>query len=210
MISQRYAIFDMDGTLVDSMPYWRNILPEYLRRPIPDSYIQQIAAMNVTDSIALTVKTFNLSKTPDTIFNEICAIMHRHYINDVNLKNGVAEYLKHLSSNGVRMCVASASPGALITAVLERFNLTDFFEFTCSTEDGFADKRNPDIYLFCAEKFQAFPHEVAVFEDSYSAIKTAAGANFPVIAVYDKTAEHHWQEIKQIAVKTKRDGFMIL
>lgn len=203
MITQRYAIFDMDGTLVDSMPCWRNILPEYLNMPISKEYIEKIAAMNVTDSIALTIQEFNLKKSLEVIFNEISELMYQHYINDIPLKKGVAEYLHNLQQNNVKMCIASASPVSLIRAVMERHNIMDKFEFLCSTEDGFPDKRHPEIYLHCAEKFQSSPSETAVFEDSYSAILTAKKANFKVVAIYDETQQKYWQEIIKTADKYK-------
>lgn len=203
MISQRYAIFDMDGTLVDSMPYWRNILPEYLNMPISEEYKEKIAAMNITDSIALTIQKFNLRKNPQTIFDEISELMYNHYVSDVPLKAGVAEYLKKLQANNVRMCVASASPPALVKAVMEHHDIIDCFDFLCSTEDGFPDKNHPDIYLYCAEKFKSAPPETAVFEDSFSAIKTAKKANFKVVAVYDDTQKKYWDEIIKHADKIK-------
>ena len=97
------------------------------------------------------------------------------------------------------MCVASASPPDLIHAALNKFKMLDFFEFICSTEDGFADKRSPDIFLYCAERFGAEPAEIAVFEDSLSAVKSAKAAGFHIIAVYDKTSEKYQEEIKSLA-----------
>ena len=203
MICQQYAIFDMDGTLLDSMPYWRNILAEYLNMPIPMEHALKIRDMNVTESVELTAKTFNLKKSVPQIFNEMCDLMLYHYLNHVKPKNGVQEYLQMLKQNNIRMCVASASPRHLIKSALEHFELADNFEFLCSTEDGFADKRNPDIYLYCAEKFNSAPVDTAVFEDSYSAIVTAKKANFPVVAIYDDTQKEYWQEITSVADKFK-------
>ena len=203
MITQKYAIFDMDGTLVDSMQYWRNILSEYLNMPVSKEYAEKIAAMNITDSIGLTIREFNLTKSVKTIFDEISELMYRHYINDIPLKAGVVEYLEKLRTNNVRMCIASASPVSLIEAMIKRHKIVDYFDFMCSTEDGFPDKRHPDIYLYCAEKFKSAPPATAVFEDSYSAIKTAKKANFHVVAVYDETQKNYWQEITETADVSK-------
>lgn len=203
MIDQRYAIFDMDGTLLDSMPYWRNILTEYLGIKISRDYAEKIANMNVTESVALTIETFNLKKSVQQVFDEINEIMKFHYLNDVTPKLGVLQYLKKLQDAQIRMCVASASPPQLLHAALKRFDMLDFFEFICSTEDGFADKNNPDIFLHCADRLNAAPHETAVFEDSFAAIQTAKKANFKVVAVYDETQKNNWQKIISIADKFK-------
>lgn len=203
MIEQHYAIFDMDGTLVDSMQYWRNILSEYLNMPISKEYAEKIAALTVTDSIAVTIKEYNLEKSAKVIFDEICEIMYHHYINDVEIKDGVVEYLKKLQKNNVRMCIASASPQFLIKTVIDKFNIADCFEFICSTEDGFADKRSPDIFLHCAEKFNSIPPETAVFEDSLTAIRAAVNANFHVVAIYDKIQDKYWDEITRTAHRAK-------
>lgn len=199
MIDQRYAIFDMDGTLLDSMPYWRNILNEYLGIKISRDYAEKIANMNVTESVALTIKTFGLQKSVQQVFDEMSELMKYHYLNDVVPKTGVLQYLKRLKENNVRMCVASASPPKLLRAALMRFEMIDFFDFLCSTEDGFADKNNPDIFLYCAEKLNSKPAETAVFEDSYAAIKTAKAADFYVVAIYDKTQNSNRQKIIETA-----------
>ena len=180
------AIFDMDGTLLDSMPYWRNILPEYLQMPIDSAYKDKISNMNVTESVILTIETFNIPKKVKQVFDEMCELMKHHYLNDVAPLPGVIEYLRMLKENDIRMCVASASPPKLIRSALENFKMLDFFEFICSTEDGFSDKQSPDIYLYCAEKFGVPPHEIAVFEDSATAIETARNANFNVIEIKDR------------------------
>ncbi|MBR2509185.1 MAG: HAD family phosphatase [Lentisphaeria bacterium] len=203
MISQKYAIFDMDGTLVDSMQYWRNILSEYLQMPVSKEYAEKIAAMTITESITLTIQEFKLKKSSRVIFDEISEIMYHHYINDIPLKAGVAEYLHKLRQNDVRMCIASASPVTLIWAVAAHHKITDNFEFFCSTEDGFPDKREPDIFLYCAAKFGAEPQESTVFEDSFSAIKSAKKANFNVVAVYDDTQKEYWDEIIKTADRYK-------
>ena len=113
------------------------------------------------------------------------------------------EYLEKLRTNNVRMCIASASPVSLIEAMIKRHKIVDYFDFMCSTEDGFPDKRHPDIYLYCAEKFKSAPPATAVFEDSYSAIKTAKKANFHVVAVYDETQKNYWREITETADVSK-------
>ena len=121
MTDKKYAIFDMDGTLLDSMPYWRNILSEYLGIQISKDYAEKIANINVTESVALTIETFGLKKSVNQVFNEINEIMKIHYLNHVQLKPGIGEYLQKLKTQNTRMCVASASPSERIKAAMKHF-----------------------------------------------------------------------------------------
>ncbi len=167
--------------------------------PVPQEHTEKIAPMNVSDSIAFTIQTFGLKKSVRQVFDDLNEIMKYHYLNDIAPKKGVVQYLEKLQKKQIRMCIASASPAPLIQAALKHFDMLDFFEFLCSTEEGFPDKTHPDIYLHCADKLNSEPIATAVFEDSYSAIQTAKNANFHVVAIYDDTQRKYWQEITQIA-----------
>ena len=103
MTDKKYAIFDMDGTLVDSMPYWRNILSEYLGMPISQEYAEKIANINVTESVALSIETFGLQKSVSQVFNEMNELMKFHYLNHVQLKPGIGEYLQKLKTQNISL-----------------------------------------------------------------------------------------------------------
>lgn len=111
----KYAIFDLDGTLADSMPYWKQLYLEYLKQrgvasPPLDTMIQA-SPMTAREAAAFFAQTFGLSDTPDQAVVEFNRLMEEHYRGDVRLKPGVPEFLRALQAAGVTMCVASATAG---------------------------------------------------------------------------------------------------
>lgn len=195
-MDKRFAIFDMDGTLIDSMIFWKNLAWEYLRSKcvtqIPPDILEQIKSMTISESAALFIRAFGLSGDPETEMN---AWMDAHYRNDIPLKPGVREYLQMLHAKGVRMCVASATAEHLMDACLTRLGVRDHFEFLLSCETVGAGKCSPLVYHTCAEALGATPPEIAVYEDALYAVQTAKAAGYYVVGVYDDSAAQNWQAI---------------
>ena len=204
----KLAIFDMDGTLVDSMRYWQLLGREYLASKgvtdIPEEVLEKTKPMTMTESSALFIETFGFPGTPEEVAAEINGMMEMHYRKDVPLKDGVAEYLKSLAECGVRMCVASATAEPLMQACLKRLGVLECFEFLLSCETVGAGKNRPDVYFAAAQRLGCRPEEAAVYEDALYAAKTAKQAGFYVVGIYDETAGRHWQELSQLADETIR------
>ena len=166
----------MDGTLVDSMGYWKRLAGEYLEthgvlNP-PKDILEKIKPMTMTESAALFIREFGLQGTPEQVADDMNAMMDEHYRSDIPLKAGVKEYLTRLRDRGVRMCVASATAEPLMEACLSR-------------ETVGAGKRQPDVYLESIRRMGAEPSETAVYEDALYAAQTAKEAGFYVVGVYD-------------------------
>ena len=89
-MDKQYAIFDMDGTLVDSMVYWKNLAKEYLASKgithIPDVILEKIKPMTMTESATLFIEEFGLNGTAESIADEMNALMDAHYYRDIPLK----------------------------------------------------------------------------------------------------------------------------
>ena len=106
-MDKRFAIFDMDGTLVDSMVYWQRLGREYLAsRGVTegvDEVLERIKAMTMAESSALFIETFGLPGTPETVEAEMNAVMDEHYRSDIPLKPGAADYLAALKARGTKM-----------------------------------------------------------------------------------------------------------
>ncbi len=204
-----YAIFDMDGTLVDSMPYWRGLCTEYLKgrgvEKLPPDLLERTAPMTVLESSALFIREFSLDGTPEQIVEEINALMERHYRADVPLKPGVREYLERLRARGVQMCVASATSEPLVRACLERLGVAEYFRFLLSCEAVGAGKNQPDVYLEAARRIGGVPAGTAVYEDAVFAARTAKNAGFYLVGVYDACSEEDWPELKTLADETVLD-----
>lgn len=205
-MDKHYAIFDMDGTLVDSMGCWRKLLLEYAAsRGVPDippDIRERVKPMPIRQSSALLIETFGLPDTPEEAAVAMNAIMERHYRQDVRLKPGAAEYLRALSRRGVKMCVASATAEPLIRGCLTRLGILDCFGFLLSCEAVGRGKDRPDVYFKSAERLGARPADIAVYEDSLIAGRTARGAGFYLVGVYDSFSDRTWPELSAIADET--------
>lgn len=203
-MNKKYAIFDMDGTLIDSMVFWRDLGREYLTlqgvTENMDAVIEQIKPMTMTESAELFRTTFSLGGTKESIADEMNRIMDQHYRKDIPLKAGVKEYLETLYLSGVKMCVASATDKELMQICLERLGIDKYFEFLISCEEVGAGKRKPDVYLEAMKRLckqnEPLSKEVAVYEDADYAIYTALEAGFYTIAVYDDSNKEKWELLK--------------
>ena len=201
-MDKQFAIFDMDGTLIDSMIFWKNLASEYLTTKgvtqIPEDILEQIKPMTMSESAALFQRVFGLTGDPESEMN---AMMDEHYREDIPLKPGVREYLQTLRNRDVRMCVASATAEHLMEACLTRLEVRDYFEFLLSCETVGAGKRITLVYQESARRLNAAPAEIAVYEDALYAVQTAKNAGYYVVGVYDDSAAKNWQIIECIADK---------
>ncbi len=208
-MDKKFAIFDMDGTLIDSMLYWERLAVEFLEkkgvRHIPVGLMERIKPMTMTESAALFLEEFHLSGTAESVAAEMNAMMEEHYRADIPLKGGAAEYLQRLKKNGVRMCVASATAQPLMEDCLCRLGVRDCFDFLLSCEEVGAGKNRPDVYLAAAERLGAAAGKIAVYEDALYAAQTAKRTGFYVVGVYDESAAAHWGELRRVSHETIDD-----
>ena len=199
-MDKKFAIFDVDGTLIDSMAFWKNLAAEYLNAKgvaeIPAQILEQIKPMTMSESAALFKQEFGLTGDVEAEMN---AMMDAHYRKDIPLKPGVWEYLENLHRQGVRMCVASATAEQLMEACLTRLDVRQYFEFLLSCETVGAGKSSPLVYREAARRLGASPGEVAVYEDALYAVQTAKEALFHVVGVFDSGSAGNWKTIEKIA-----------
>lgn len=201
---QHYSIFDMDGTLVDSMGYWGRLGVEYLHQKgvqdIPPEILRMMQPMTLAQSTVLFADTFHLPGTQEEILAEMNDMMAVHYGRDVPLKDGITEYLDHLRDRGVTMCVASATDKPLMELCLGRLGILDRFSFLLSCAEVGCGKNRPDIYHAAAVRLGGQPSETVVYEDAPYAIRTAKAAGYGVVAIYDSWVDaNRWEAIRPLA-----------
>ena len=202
-MEKQFAIFDMDGTLVDSMGYWQELGREYLvSKGVTgdmEEVLDRMKPMTMIESGALFIEAFGLPGTPESVAKEITDVMAEHYRTDVFMKAGVKEYLEEQKRMGVRMCIASATAEDLMEICLRRLGLRDYFEFLLSCETIGQGKTRPDVYLAAMERLGATVENVTVYEDAKYAVRTAKDAGFHVVGIYDRNSAPYWGEICEMA-----------
>lgn len=202
-VERSFAIFDMDGTLVDSMGFWQALGREYLTSKGVtegmEEVLDRMKPMTMTESGELFIQAFGLSGTPESVAGEISELMAAHYRLDIPMKPGVRDYLEEQRRLGVRMCVASATAEDLLELCLRRLGLREYFEFLLSCETVGQGKTRPEVYLAAAERLGAPVEAVTVYEDARYAVRTAKRAGFHVVAVYDRNSAPYWTELCRTA-----------
>lgn len=202
-MNKQYVIFDMDGTLVDSMVYWRNLVQEYIRSKgitvDMAAVLSKIKTMTVLQSTQYFAKEYPFLGSPEQMAQDIFELMGKHYLNDVQIKDGITEYLQKLKARGVKMCIATITGRDLMTVCLSRLGLMDYFDFILTGSEVTIGKNTPEMYLRCAETFGAAPEDIAVFEDTLNAITTAKEAGFYTVGIFDESEMHNTEAIKQTA-----------
>lgn len=205
-MDKKYAIFDLDGTLVDSLPFWRELSREYLiskgLKTVPGDILERIKPLTVKESARLFINELGVEGTPESVAGEINDMMACHYREDIPMKPGVPEHLAALRARGVRMSVASATVEPLIDACLERLGLRHFFEFSLSCDTVGAGKSSPLVYQRAAERLGSLPADTAVYEDSLLAATTAKNAGFYLCVVADEASADSWDKLTSMADET--------
>ena len=196
------CIFDLDGTLLDSMDVWESIDIDFLEKRgivIPDNYIETVLSMSFPEAAAYTINRFSLPESVDDLIKEWNDMALCAYGNSVQMKPHAKEYLTALHKQGVKMAIATSLPVKLYEAVLHNHDIYSLFHVRCSTDEVAYGKSHPDIFLYTAKKLGASPCDCVVFEDILAAIKSAKGIGMTVYGVYDKSSESDWKQISKIA-----------
>ncbi|NLA77270.1 MAG: HAD family phosphatase [Clostridiales bacterium] len=196
------AIFDLDGTLMESMHIWRSVGETYLRNrgiEVGRDLHNRLCTMSLHQSAALFREELGVGETVEEIMSGINGMIEYFYFNVASPKEGARDFLLKLKNGGVKMCIASATDKYLVAAALERNGMLGYFEdiLTCTTVG--AGKGRPDIFIRSLELLGTPKDETFVFEDALYAIRTAKAAGFKVAAVYDKYSDSEQNEIKQLA-----------
>lgn len=198
------AIFDMDGTLLNSMRYWRYTTLEYLLKydmPVRD---KDLVRMLDTSSRKLVMEIagregIDVGSDRDVIV-ELEGFMNEHYKAHIQLKDAfVPGFLRKLKDGGVKMCVATAAPREFARNGLYRNGILDFFEFVTDTYEFSMSKSNPEYFRTVAERLGTVPERCMVFEDALYAMKSAKEAGCRVVAIEDLTARKQKEEIQSLA-----------
>lgn len=199
---RKYGIFDMDGTLLDSMDVWDNAAGDFLALhsiAIPEGVRDELRPMSLRQASEYLNERFGISQSAERTMEEINGVVREAYVSRVQLKPTVAETLERLKQSGMKMCIATATEEELVKIALNRLGILRYFEFILTSTGFGVGKDRPDIFLEAARRLGARqPSDVVVFEDAIHAIQSAREAGCYVCGVEDFSSAPVEQEIKKL------------
>lgn len=207
------VIFDLDGTLVDSMWMWKEIDIEFLGRhglECPAQLQKEIEGMSFSETAAYFKKRFQLSETTEEIKQIWTEMSLDKYKTEVPLKKGVPEFLEFIKSLGIQAGIATSNGREMVDAVINALNIGQYFKVVATACEVAAGKPSPDIYLKVAADLKTEPEACMVFEDLPAGIIAGKRANMTVCAIDDPFSHHMKAEKCALADYFINDYFDLL
>lgn len=197
--SQIY-VFDLDGTLVDSMKYFaKGILKVADDRGIvyDDKLIKILTPLGYTGGANYYVNVLGINDPVDKIYDEIEKNLIYEYSTNIVTKPGVKEYLEALHKDGARLFVLTASPHSVTDVCLKRNGIYDLFEEVWSVEDYGLTKSGTKLFYEVSDRIGCAPSEIHYFDDSLIALENAKKAGYRTYGVYDAQTEDEVKRMRE-------------
>lgn len=185
------VIFDVDGTLVDSMWIWKDVDIEFLGKrgiPLPERLQTDIEGMSYSETAIYFKARFNLTESLEEIKEEWRLMAEDYYKRHIKLKSGAKEFLKLLNDKGITIGIATSNSRELVDYMLTNHGIRQYFSdirTSCEVDKG---KPHPDVYLKVAEDMGIEPCHCLVFEDTVSGVMAAKSAGMKVFAMADEVS----------------------
>lgn len=195
----KYALFDCDGTLLDSMAMWVNLATDVLKTygvDLPRHIERETASMSHEDAAKFYADTFLDGKGADELAKTFTETLKRNYGEVLELKPHVRETLEALHERGVVMAVASSTDAYLLELCLKRMGLRECFQFVQTVDNSGYSKDSDEYFRLAAEKLGTAPENIIFFDDALYAIERAKNNGFTVVAVQDDSNDDHDEMIR--------------
>lgn len=196
------AVFDLDGTLLDSSWVWEKVDEKFLGDrgfQVPDDYVDEISPLGAERAAVYTIERFGLNEEKDDIVREWIEMAKKEYATEVVCKPYAKEFLEELHKLNIKMAVATSSDRELFMKTLEREGILKYFQKIVTVDEVERGKGYPDIYEEAARRIKVNPHKCLVFEDILAGVTGASLGEFNVVAVFDEKSKHNWEKIKSIS-----------
>lgn len=196
------VIFDLDGTLVDSMWVWKEIDIEFLAPfgiEVPDNLQKEIEGKSFTETAEYFKEVFQIPMSVEEMKNVWNQMAYEKYSSVVPLKDGVYEFLRYLKENKIPAGIATSNSRELLLAVLEGLGVEGYFQVLCTGCEVGRGKPFPDVYLKVAKELQVDPKDCLVFEDLPAGLLAGKAAGMKTCAVKDEFSKGMIVEKKQLA-----------
>mgnify|MGYP000977840092 FL=1 len=196
------AIFDADGTLLDSMGQWNLVPYKYVKSlgvAADENIAEKLFTMTISEAAEFIIDEYELSVTVEEAVEGMDAIIREFYKNDVKLKDGAGELLEFFKSRGIPMVIGTSTDRDCIEVGLERTGISVYFDrIYTSTEVG-KSKEKPDLFIQAMEFMESSPDETIVFEDGLYSLRTAAALGMKTVGVFDEISLSNQKELKELA-----------
>ena len=197
------VIFDLDGTLIDSMGIWLQVDKEYLEKrniPVPDDLFEDVPEGNSFNEICLYFKDkFQLPDSIEEIGNEWIEMVAEHYKINIKLNDGAEELIKYLYDQNVKIAIGTSNTKYLAETVLEANDVLQYFDSIVAGCEEIKGKPFPDIFLKAAEELGIDPKNCLVIEDTIYGVRAAHNGGMDAFAIFDDNDTHDIEKLKSEA-----------
>ena len=197
------VIFDMDGTLIDSMGVWPEVDKKFFEEEhitdIPDTFVQDLEGISIHKVAEYFIEHFDIDYSVDGLIDKWNEMAGDEYRYSVLYKKGAKDFLEKLKESGVKIGIATSNSRELVMAADERLHLTEYADFIATSNEIKNGKPEPDIYLYVADRLNVNPKRCLVFEDVPAGIIAGNRAGMDTCGIYDESSKHLDDEKKRLA-----------
>lgn len=195
------CIFDLDGTLLDSMNIWQEVDRKYLASygiEFDEKFSEEIKRLTFNESAKYFIEKFKIPRSEEEIMEDWNQMVEVEYRDNVQLKPGVKEFLSYLASRNIKMCIATACNKTHALMALERLEILPYFTFVRTCKEVGKNKEHPDIFLRCSEELDVKVENTMIFEDLLMALEIAKKEGFRTCGIHDVLSSHESDDIAKI------------
>ena len=196
------AIFDLDGTLIDSTSLWADIDKAFFAkrgREVPEGYAREVSHIGLKKASILTASKYVPGENSEDILQEWIKASEEAYANSIPLKEGALEVLEALKDKGIPMAVATANNRSLYLPCIERLGIRPYFSYLEDGESCQEGKKTGEVYDRLTNLFKAQPENTLVFDDIYKPLASAYSKGYFTIGVYDASSSKEQAKIRSVS-----------